>query len=264
MPDSPPAKRSALSVHSALALLARLVRVARLEWGILIAVLVAALALYAFVEIAEAVLEGETHAFDARILLALRSAGDPADPLGPPWLEEVVRDITALGGTAVLTLATLVVFGFLAMTGRRRTAWIVAGAVAGGVIVSQTLKWGFDRPRPDLVPHASIVYSQSFPSGHAMMAAVVYLTLGALLARTQVRRRAKLYLIGAAAFVTVLIGVSRVYLGVHWPTDVLAGWAGGAAWALACWLAMLWLQGRGRIEPPRDQNPSPKPGGSNN
>ena len=81
-----------------------------------------------------------------------------------------------------------------------------------------------------------------------MLSAVVYLTLGALLARTQTHRGIKVYFLAVAGLLTVIIGVSRVYLGVHWPTDVLAGWVGGAGWALLCWLVMLWLQRRGKVE----------------
>jgi undecaprenyl-diphosphatase len=92
------------------------------------------------------------------------------------------------------------------------------------------------------------VYSASFPSGHSMMAAIVYLTLGAMLLRTQADRRVKAYCLAVAVLLTLLVGTSRVYLGVHWPTDVLAGWALGAAWAMMCWLIMLWLQDRGAVE----------------
>jgi undecaprenyl-diphosphatase len=118
------------------------------------------------------------------------------------------------------------------------------------MLLSTLLKMGFDRPRPDLVPHGALVYTASFPSGHATLSAVVYLTLGALLARVQPRLVLKLYLLGLAILLTVMVGVSRVYLGVHWPTDVLAGWAVGAAWALLCWATALWLQRRGRVEGP--------------
>ena len=127
---------------------------------------------------------------------------------------------------------------------RRRLA-----AVGGGIVLSSLLKAGFERPRPELVPHGSLVYTASFPSGHSMMAAVVYLTLGALLARAQPRRRLKVYLLALAVLVTVAVGISRVYLGVHWPTDVLAGWTIGGAWALLWWAVALGLQRRGRIEP---------------
>ena len=84
-----------------------------------------------------------------------------------------------------------------------------------------------------------------------MLAAVVYLTLGALLARVQPRRWLKAYVLGLAVVLTILIGLSRVYLGVHWPTDVLAGWTAGAAWGLMVWCVALWLQQRGQIEPDR-------------
>lgn len=230
---------------------------ARLEGGVLGTMLAVAAALFAFAELADAVVEGDTRAFDEFVLLSLRSAADPKDPIGPRWLEETVRDFTALGGTAVLAAVALAVIGFLALTGKRQAAAAVAVSVVGGFLLSNALKWGFARPRPDLVPHGQAVYTQSFPSSHAMLSAAVYLTLGALLARTQPLRRAKLYFLAVAALLTVLVGASRVYLGVHWPTDVLAGWTAGAAWALLCWLAMLFLQRRGRVEaetapPPAD------------
>jgi undecaprenyl-diphosphatase len=210
----------------------------------LIGLLLAAAALFLFARIAAGVMEGDTRSFDERVLLALRSAGDPTDPLGPPWFEEMMRDVTALGATVVLGAVTLAVIGFLLLTGRREAAWVVAVAIATGMLLSHGLKWGFGRPRPDLVPHGNAVYTQSFPSGHAMLSAVVYLTLGALLARVQAGVRARVYLLAVAALLVVLIGASRVYLGVHWPTDVLAGWVLGGAWAVLCWLAMLRLQRR--------------------
>ncbi len=221
---------------------------ARQEGRALGAMLAVAAGLFAFAELAGAVAEGHTRAFDEFLLLSLRNAADPSDPLGPRWLEEMMRDFTALGGTGVLTIVTLAVTGFLFLTGKRHAAATVAVAVVGGLLLSQALKWGFARPRPDLVPHGQTVYTQSFPSGHAMLSAVTYLTLGALLARTQPSRRAKLYFLAVAGALTVIVGVSRVYLGVHWPTDVLAGWTVGAGWALLCWLVMLWLQKRGRVE----------------
>lgn len=223
-------------------------RIGRAEWPILLASLIAAAAIWTFIELADEVVEGSTHALDRALLLAMRSEADPADPLGPAWLEEMMRDFTALGGVGVLTLLTAGAVGYLVLTDKRRAALAVALSVAGGILLSTLIKMGFDRPRPDLVSHGSHVYTASFPSGHSMMAAVVYLTLGALLARVRPHKRVKAYILSCAVVLTVLVGISRVYLGVHWPTDVLAGWAVGAAWALLCWMITVWLQSRGTVE----------------
>lgn len=196
------------------------------------------------------IFEGEIAHFDQYVLLLLRDPADFSDPLGPPWLEETMRDFTALGGFPILITITLAVIGFLIITKKRHVAWMMCWSVSGGMLASSLLKWLFSRPRPDLVPHTTVVYTHSFPSGHAMLSAVVYLTLAALLARTQTDVRAKRYLMLVAALLTILIGFSRIYLGVHWPTDVLAGWAMGSSWALLCWLVMLWLQNRGKVESP--------------
>ena len=110
----------------------------------------------------------------------------------------------------------------------------VALSVIGGTVLSFGLKLVFERPRPDLVAHLVEVQTASFPSAHAMLSATTYLTLGALLARFEDRRRLKSYVLGVAIGLTVLVGISRIYLGVHWPTDVIAGWCAGAAWAVAC------------------------------
>jgi undecaprenyl-diphosphatase len=220
----------------------------RRELAVLVALALVASAIWGFAELADEILEGETHAFDERILLALRNTADPSDPLGPGWLEELMRDVTALGSMGILAFITLAAAGFLALDRKAHAALFVLVAVGGGMLLGTLLKIGFDRPRPDLVPHETIVHTPSFPSSHAMLAAVVYLTLGALLARVQPRRLLKLYLLGLAILLTVAVGVSRVYLGVHWPTDVLAGWAIGAGWALLCWAAVLWLQREGRVE----------------
>jgi undecaprenyl-diphosphatase len=227
----------------------RLTRLGGSELRILCTVLLLAAAVWAFAALAEEVVEGETHAFDEAVLLALRTPGDPSDPWGPAWLEELGRDMTALGGVGVLTVLTLAVTGFLLLHGKPRAAVLLVIAVGGGMLLSTALKRGFDRPRPALVPHGAVVYTASFPSGHAMLSGVVYLTLGALLARVQPQRRLKAYLLGVAMVLTVLVGSSRVYLGVHWPTDVLAGWTAGAAWALLVWLVAFWLQQRGSMEP---------------
>jgi undecaprenyl-diphosphatase len=194
------------------------------------------LSVMGFIEVAEDMLEGGWREFDESVLLALRTPGTPDDPIGPPWLEEMVRDFTALGGLGVVTLITAAVCGSLLIARQPAMALYILVAVAGGALMSTFLKLGFDRPRPDLVAHGMHAYQSSFPSGHSMMSAVVYLTLGALLARLQAQRRQRYYLMGVALIVVILVGVSRVYLGVHWPTDVVAGWLAGAAWATSCWL----------------------------
>ncbi|HEX5997939.1 MAG TPA: phosphatase PAP2 family protein [Hyphomicrobiaceae bacterium] len=223
-----------------------LARIGQMERRTLSAVVLAASLLLAFAGLVNTVSNGGAPAFDERLIVALRAPGNLADPIGPKWLEEMMRDFTAMGSTGVLTLMVLAIVGFLAMTGKTHAALFVSVSVGGGVLLSQAMKWATARPRPDLVPHGAEVFSASFPSGHSMMAAVVYLTLGALLARTQADRRVKAYVLTVAVLLTVLVGISRVYLGVHWPTDVLAGWALGGGWALLCLLAMGWLQPRGR------------------
>ena len=223
----------------------------------LVALAAAALLAMAFIRLA-AYVAGETPGeFDVHIITALRNPADLSDPIGPGWFEEAMRDLTALGGTIVLVILSVAAFAFLLMTGKSHAAWMLAASVVGAMILSQAMKFGFNRSRPDLVPHGARVYTMSFPSGHAMMSAAVYLTLAVLLARTQKRRRVKLFIIVVAALVTILVGASRVYLGVHWPTDVIGGWAGGAAWAIACWSIMYWLQQRGQVEPETDGGADP-------
>ncbi|EJZ19199.1 phosphatase PAP2 family protein (plasmid) [Rhizobium sp. Pop5] len=182
------------------------------------------------------VLEGETLGFDEAILLALRRHGDLAVPIGPAWLTHAVGDITSLGGLTVLTLMTVLVTVYLLLDRRWPIAIFVFSSVLTGWLASTLLKILVARPRPDIVPHLVEVSDLSFPSGHAMVSAVTYLTLGALLARTQRYRSTRIFVMGAGVFLAVIIGLSRIYLGVHYPTDVFAGWCAGALWALGCWL----------------------------
>ncbi len=219
------------------------------ELGPTALLLLVAFSIWIFVGVAVEVGEGDTLAFDRTVLLALRVAGDPADPIGPPWMEELARDVTALGGVGVLTFLTFAAAGFLWLQRKHASVVFLLGAVGSGIAVSSLAKAFFDRSRPDLVPHGAYVHSASFPSGHSMMSAVVYLTLAAIMARTLPRRVLRVYVMTLAIVLTVSVGISRVYLGVHWPTDVLAGWAGGAAWALGCAVVALALERRGQIEP---------------
>lgn len=220
----------------------------RAELSTLAALALLACASYAFVETADEVIEGDIRRFDEAILRFLRSPGDLADPIGPWWIEVMLKDVTALGGTTVLTLVTITAAGYLLVERKRAAALLVLLSVGGGVILSTLLKNAFARPRPELVAHLVDVHTLSFPSGHAMLSAVTFLTIGALLARIQPRLRTRLYLISIAILLTLLVGASRVYLGVHYPSDVLAGWSAGAAWAMLCWLVARWLQHRGSIE----------------
>ncbi|MEO5806519.1 phosphatase PAP2 family protein [Devosia sp.] len=191
----------------------------------------AVLLLGGFGLIADEVIEGDTMTVDMAVLMALRRPGNPTDPIGPAWLPEAARDVTGLGSFSVLGIVVIVVVILLLLTNRARTAWFLAGSVLLGTVVSTVLKTVFDRPRPDLTGVAK-VFTASFPSGHATLSAVVYLTLGTLLALRAPDRRLKVFYVAVAVFLTVIVGISRIYLGVHYPTDVLAGWSLGSAWAL--------------------------------
>ncbi len=191
---------------------------------------------FVFLRLTSEVVEGETRAFDEAILRALRQPGNLSAPIGPGWLTHVVTDITSLGGTTVLTLVTIVTVGYLVLASRRATGMFVLLSVLGGWLLSTLLKIGIARPRPDIVPHLVDVHDLSFPSGHAMLSAVTYLTLGLLLSQIQSRRATRLYVITVALTLTLLVGLSRIYLGVHYPTDVFGGWCAGATWATICWM----------------------------
>jgi undecaprenyl-diphosphatase len=229
-------------------LLRALAWLGRHELGTLLAIGSVAAGVWLFAALADEVMEGGTRKFDSTLLLALRRPGD-LQPLGAPAVLNAARDLTALGGPSVLTLLTAAVSLYLALDGKKHMALFVCGSIGSGLLLSTLLKDSFDRPRPDIVPHEVYAVSYSFPSGHSMLSAVTYLTLGAILARSHERKLLKAYFLVTALFLTVLIGITRVYLGVHWPTDVLAGWTAGAVWALLCWLLTRWLQSRHALEP---------------
>jgi undecaprenyl-diphosphatase len=220
----------------------------RHELGVVLSVFGLAAGAWVFIEVADDVTEGDTRALDRSLVLAMRNPQNSADPLGPGWVEEVGRDLTALGGFAFLSLVSLAVVSHLVLRRTPKRAAFVAAAVSGAMALSFSLKSLFERPRPDLVPHLSHVVTSSFPSGHSMLSAAVYLTLGSLLARFESSVLLKAHLLAWSLLLAALAGVSRIYLGVHWPSDVLAGWAAGAAWASLCWLIARVLQRRGQVE----------------
>jgi undecaprenyl-diphosphatase len=190
-----------------------------------------------------------TKHLDEEILRSLRQPDDPAIPLGPVALQEAARDITSLGGYALLILLVAIVAIFLQCDGKVGAARFLVAAVVSGYLVERGLKALIGRPRPEIVPHLMPVDSTSFPSGHSMMSAIVFLTLGAILSRLEVHHlRLRVYFIGVAILLTGLVGVSRVYLGVHYPTDVLAGWSAGLVWATLCSLVAQYLQRQGAVE----------------
>jgi undecaprenyl-diphosphatase len=206
--------------------------------------LVAAIVAYFLFQLTGEVLEGETRAFDEGVLLMLRDPADPAMPAGPAWLTKMMVDITALGGVTVLTLLVTLVVVYLALRRKFRTAAFVTASILGGWGLSSAMKIGIARPRPEVVQHLVEVTDMSFPSGHAMLSAITYLTLGAMLSRIEEQPSLRYFFPLVAVFLTLLIGSSRIYLGVHYPTDVLGGWAAGTVWACGSWFVARWILGR--------------------
>ena len=196
-----------------------------------------------FAKIAGELREGETGAFDDYFLNLFRDPADPSHPIGPAWLLEAARDVTSLGSYVILGTIVVLVVVYLLLSRRRLEAVHLGLAVVAGVVLSNLLKIGFNRPRPNL-DNALAVFTASFPSGHATMSAVVYLTLGVMLSLREADRRLRILYLTAAALLTLVVGVSRVYLGVHYPTDVIAGWCLGIAWAIACALVSEWWRNR--------------------
>jgi undecaprenyl-diphosphatase len=214
----------------------RLRRLERDELKVLLIGLGLCAVLFLFIRLAGEVMEGDTQAFDVRIVRSLRSDVDPSRPKGPPWMEGVLSDLTALGSPVVLGLIVLVIAGYLLLQQRYLTAAMVVATAISGEVIDEVLKLLFERPRPSVVPHLRAVVTASFPSGHAMLSAIIYLTLGALLMRVVEGRFTKIYCMGIAMFLTLIVGASRVFLGVHYPSDVLGGWMLGFLWAAITFL----------------------------
>lgn len=230
--------------------IARLKTYIHREQRLLIGLVIGAALASGFIKLAGEMTEGETQAFDVALLKALRLNGDLGTPVGPGWLLSTMRDLTALGGVTVLTLVAVLAVAFLLTRGRIHQAFYTALATGGGAIFGKILKSLFARERPEVVPHLVEVHSLSFPSGHSMNSAIVYLTLAVMLSRTFEDRRSRIFVIGVAALLVLTIGFTRLYLGVHYPTDVLGGWTVGATWALAMGLIATRLQEDRKMEQP--------------
>jgi undecaprenyl-diphosphatase len=218
---------------------------------LLVSLLALALAVWAFVFVADLVAVGQAQPLDERLIRAFRAPDDPSRPLGPDWLPGTMRDITSLGSAPVLAIFVVAVAGALEVRRQHHAVALLLAATVGGILLNESLKDLFGRPRPELALRLTEVRSLSFPSGHAMLSAIIYLTLAALLTRLVEGRALRVYFVALAALLTLLVGLSRIYLGVHYPSDVLAGWAAGLAWALLCWTLASYLQRRGSVEAPK-------------
>lgn len=181
--------------------------------------------------------------FDRLVLITLHpDARHPSDPLGPLWLDHAAADFTSAGSISVLVFLSLTAGGFLLVRRRYLDAGVILMAFFGGLLISEGLKGFFGRERPPDIYRAAEVLNASFPSGHALLAAGVYLTMAVIIARQVRARGERIYIAVGALALVILIGMTRIYLGVHWATDVLAGWVAGGAWASLCCLAAYLLR----------------------
>ncbi len=224
------------------ATLIRLTRFARAEVAALAALLIVTLGIMTFIEVADDMTEADGMAFDQAVLLWMQPVA--GEPRGPWWLKEAAADLTSLGGISVLTLFAVIAFSFLLIQRKRLSALLLVVGLAGGVALSEGLKALFERARPPAAFQAVDTLNASFPSGHALLSTVFYLTLGVMLTRAFQQRRLKAFVLGSAITIALLIGLTRAYLGAHWASDVMAGWCAGAAWAMALWLVAYGVQRR--------------------
>lgn len=212
-----------------------------------VAIVIAALVV-AFVGLASGVLSAATEPIDHAILQALRT--DASDPAGPAWLERTMVNLSALGSTAVATLLVCTAALFLLLDHRPRQAFLLIGATVIAAIGLTALKQAIGRERPSIVEHIEVVNGLSFPSGHTLIAAVLYPTLGMLIASNLRQRHLKVFVFVVAALLALIVGFTRVYLGVHYPSDVLGGWLLGLAFALAAGMVIHTLKRQHIVERP--------------
>jgi undecaprenyl-diphosphatase len=245
----PPTEANMARSLSQLLNLRSVINFARGEASVLAGIAVVTGLVLAFLSLADGVSEGDTEAFDTALLMLFRTPDPSHQLIGPLWLQEMMRDVTALGSFACLGLIVVGVAIYLVLAGLKQAALLMVVCVLSGTALSTVLKMGYDRPRPDLESFTH-QFTSSFPSGHSMLSAVTYLSIGALLARLAPTMALKIYALSAAVFLTLLVGFSRLYLGVHFPSDILAGWCIGAAWALLWSVIAIWLQKRGQLEQP--------------
>lgn len=197
-----------------------------------------------FLVIAFAVSDGSVQPSDENYLHVLRNDANPSVPNGPAWLLPAMKAVTTLGNGWFFTLVVCFAVAVLAWRRDWSAMWLLIAVALGGFALMLALKAGFARPRPDTVPRLIDISEFSFPSGHAMMSAAIYVSLAVMLARGLRQRTARSALITAAVLLSLVIGFTRTYLGVHYPSDVLAGWAAGAFWAGLCWLGAFYLTSR--------------------
>ncbi|WGM32905.1 phosphatase PAP2 family protein [Brevundimonas sp. NIBR11] len=214
--------------------LRRALTVARAEFAALGALAIVTLGIMTFVEIADDMTEADGQAFDQMVLHWMQPVA--GQPRGPWWLHEAAADLTSLGGISVLTLFAIVALVFLLILRKRLSALLLIVGLAGGVGLSEGLKALFERQRPPAVYQAVETLNASFPSGHALLSTVFYLTVAVMLTRAFPRKRVKAWVLGVGMTFALIVGLTRIYLGAHWASDVMAGWCVGAAWAMALWL----------------------------
>ena len=195
-----------------------------------------------FAVLATAVSLHLTMGFDRAIILSLRDSTNIARPLGPDWFAETMRDITSLGSVVVALGFAAILSGYFLFSGQRGAAALLFGSAVGALLLNDLLKFAIDRPRPDAILQAARIFTSGFPSGHATLSCVTYISAAALFRTWSDELRVRRYLMAVAIFVVAIIGFSRIYLGVHFPTDILGGWCIGAAWVCSCYPAMRMLR----------------------